>query len=190
MRRFVVPVICFIFGAGAVVIVLLLSGAEAATSPCTKVGTSGPDSISGTAGSDYICARGGDDYAHGQAGNDTILGEDGADTLVGGAARDDVRGGAGNDQLFVVDQTNGNDKVDGGPGSDRCYLDNRDVARDCETVERGASAVAFAALDAEFYGLTVLAESFQPLPSESPSVSPQCTPPPQESPASCPSVTP
>jgi Ca2+-binding RTX toxin-like protein len=186
-RTQVFPFIVLLIAATMIAAVLFVSpGSSAApSSPCTKVGTSGADSITGTGGGDYLCARAGDDYATALAGTDTVLGEGGADTLIGGAGRDDVRGGDGNDQLFVVDQVNNNDRIDGGGGTDRCYLDVGDTARNCETVTRGATAEAFIALDVEFAGLATLAEGFQNRPTETPPPPPQCTPPPDIPPDQC-----
>ena len=170
---------------GAVLFATTAGGAAPrAASPCTKLGTAGPDAITGTDGPDFICARAGADYVHAQGGSDTVLGEAGADTLVGGGGRDDIRGGDQDDQLFSTDQVNGNDKIDGGAGFDRCYADPGDNVRNCENVTRGSNVTSFMAMDSAFGELATVAEGFQNRPSDAPSP-PQCTPPPEDPPPTC-----
>jgi Ca2+-binding RTX toxin-like protein len=96
--------------------------AEATPRDCTITGTTGDDVLTGTPGRDVIC---------GLAGNDTISGGDGDDIIRGGPGADIVSGGAGNDLLNVRDRRPG-DKVDGGPGIDRCRTDRGDSRVGCE----------------------------------------------------------
>jgi len=182
-RRVAFPILVLVLAAAIGALGALLLGPAplaAPSSACTKIGTAVADSISGTPGADYICARGGGDYVHGQSGSDILLGEGGTDTLIGGAGRDDVRGGNNDDQLFVVDQIRGNDKIDGGGGFDRCYLDLSDSARNCESITRGATPVSFAALNGEVRDLVEFSEELQ-----DPTPPPQCTPPPEPIPEAC-----
>ena len=90
---------------------------------CTKVGTSGADTISGTAYRDVICGLGGNDVLRGLGGNDLIDGGSGNDSIDGGSGNDVVIGGGGSDG---VGGNTGYDKVYGGDGNDRVYGGDQD----------------------------------------------------------------
>jgi WD40 repeat protein len=84
--------------------------------PCVRVGTPGNDVLRGTAGEDLIDGRGGNDV------------------LRGGGGRDVLFGGAGNDRFFTRDGKA--DRLSGGPGRDRAWVDRRDVVGGVERVYR------------------------------------------------------
>jgi Ca2+-binding RTX toxin-like protein len=86
------------------------------TQPCVRVGTPGNDVLRGTAGEDLIDGRGGNDV------------------LRGGGGRDVLVGGAGNDRLFARDGKA--DRVNGGRGLDRAWIDRRDAVTGVERVYR------------------------------------------------------
>ncbi|WP_037624563.1 DUF11 domain-containing protein [Streptomyces aureus] len=107
---------------------------------CTRIGTSGNDSITGTSGNDVICALGGDDTVNAGAGNDTVLGGYGNDRIDGGTGNDTLNAGAGNDTLLgnvgsdnlnTVDGVSRNDTADGGPNTDTCTTDTGDTRLNC-----------------------------------------------------------
>ena len=87
-------------------------------------GLAGNDQISGGEGDDRIYGDAGDDQLQGNAGDDYLDGGEGADQLDGGAGDDILNGGLGDDQLiggdgndiFIFEQGDGNDAVDGGAG--------------------------------------------------------------------------
>jgi|GEM_PF-1958907 len=112
---------------------------------CTKVGTSGNDTITASAG-DVVCGMGGNDTITatgsgtivlvggtgndklvgsttpgsseviiGGNGNDTIISNAGNDTISGGAGNDTITGGTGNDRLSG---NVGNDTITAGSGTD------------------------------------------------------------------------
>jgi hemolysin type calcium-binding protein/WD40 repeat protein len=84
--------------------------------PCVRVGTPGNDVLRGTAGEDLLDGRGGNDV------------------LRGGGGRDVLFGGAGNDRFFTRDGKA--DRLSGGPGRDRAWVDRRDVVSGVERVYR------------------------------------------------------
>ena len=106
---------------------------------CTIVGTSRRDVIRGTKRRDVICGLAGNDVITGLGGNDKILGGAGNDRLMGGRGNDLLDGGAGNDWMdggagtdvvrggqgvdFLVSRDGGSDRIQGGPGRDRCRTD-------------------------------------------------------------------
>ncbi|MGW0707064.1 calcium-binding protein [Streptomyces sp. NPDC002643] len=107
---------------------------------CTRVGTSGNDTITGTIGNDVICGLGGDDTinagsgtdtAYGDFGNDRVDGGGGNDTLTAGPGGDTLIGNSGNDRLNTVDNTPGNDTANGGLGTDTCTTDPGDTRISC-----------------------------------------------------------
>ncbi|MFI9152156.1 calcium-binding protein [Streptomyces sp. NPDC053367] len=107
---------------------------------CTRVGTSGNDTITGTSGADVICALSGDDVVNAGSGNDTVHGDYGNDRvdggfqddrLVGGPGNDTLTGYYGNDRLETVDGVPGNDTANGGPGTDTCTTDAGDTRISC-----------------------------------------------------------
>ncbi|MEP3846266.1 MAG: Hint domain-containing protein [Paracoccaceae bacterium] len=84
----------------------------------------GADSVTGGAGDDSIKADTGYDTVDGGAGNDTLSGGGGNDSLLGGADNDRLIGGTGNDSmdggddadLFILEDSFGNDTIIGGEG--------------------------------------------------------------------------
>jgi uncharacterized delta-60 repeat protein/uncharacterized repeat protein (TIGR01451 family) len=107
---------------------------------CTRIGTSGNDSITGTSGNDVICALGGDDTVNAGSGNDTVHGGYGNDRVDGGLGNDTLNAGPGNDNLAgnfgtdnlnTVDNVSGNDTADGGPNTDTCTTDSGDTRVSC-----------------------------------------------------------
>lgn len=73
------------------------------------------DDILAGEGNDTVLAGAGDDSVLGGGGEDTLQGGQGDDTLAGGAGNDRVEGGDDADRI-VIDQTDGNDQIDGGEG--------------------------------------------------------------------------
>jgi len=107
---------------------------------CTRIGTSGNDTIAGGTGVDVICGLGGDDTIGANSGNDTVYGNYGNDRIDGGANDDTLDGGPGNDTLIgnygndrlnTVDNVSGNDTANGGPGTDTCTTDTGDTRISC-----------------------------------------------------------
>ncbi|WP_328873522.1 calcium-binding protein [Streptomyces sp. NBC_00287] len=107
---------------------------------CTRIGTSGNDTITGTSGTDVICALGGTDTVNASSGNDTVHGGYGNDRLDGGYGNDTLNGGPGNDNLIgnygfdnlnTVDSVSGNDTANGGPNTDSCTTDPGDTRISC-----------------------------------------------------------
>ncbi|GAB7110010.1 hypothetical protein JCM4814A_83250 [Streptomyces phaeofaciens JCM 4814] len=107
---------------------------------CTRIGTSGNDTITGTSGNDVICALGGDDTVnagngndtvHGGYGNDRIDGGSGNDTLTAGPGNDNLIGNSGSDNLNTVDNVSGNDTANGGLNTDTCTTDAGDTRLSC-----------------------------------------------------------
>ncbi|MEV0635343.1 calcium-binding protein [Streptomyces sp. NPDC050619] len=107
---------------------------------CTRIGTSGNDTITGTSGNDVICGLGGDDTinagfgydtVYGNYGNDRIDGSYHNDTLNGGPGNDNLIGSYGNDRLNTVDNVSGNDTANGGSGTDTCTTDAGDIRISC-----------------------------------------------------------
>ncbi|NUS31118.1 MAG: DUF11 domain-containing protein [Streptomyces sp.] len=107
---------------------------------CTRIGTSGNDTLTGTYGTDVICGLGGDDTidasygsdtAYGNYGNDRVDGGFNDDTLNGGPGNDNLIGNYGNDRLNTVDSVSGNDTANGGFGTDTCTTDTGDTRLSC-----------------------------------------------------------
>ncbi|MEU0375205.1 calcium-binding protein [Streptomyces sp. NPDC006283] len=107
---------------------------------CTRIGTSGDDTINGTFGNDVICTLGGNDTVNASSGNDTVHGGHGNDRLDGGNGNDTLNGGPGDDYLIgnigsdnlnTVDNVFGNDTANGGSGTDTCTTDTRDIRLSC-----------------------------------------------------------
>jgi hypothetical protein len=94
------------------------TGSPGRAARCTVLGTAGADVLTGTPRRDVICGRG---------GNDTLIGRASADTLIGGAGADLLRGGRGRDVLYARDRRE--DRLNGGPGTDRARIDIRKDAR-------------------------------------------------------------
>jgi Ca2+-binding RTX toxin-like protein len=105
-------------------LVMAAGAALAVTFTCTQarcVGTNNPDRITGTARSQTIIGKG---------ANDRLIDTQGQD-------HDSLRGRIGNDTLNAQEGNNatGNtDRVNGGPGRDTCFVDNKDSLVSCEVV--------------------------------------------------------
>jgi len=78
-------------------------------------------------GDDHVLASGGPEFTgpfpvrvdvNGDEGNDQLAGGTGPDNFTDGPGDDDVSGGADKDQIIEWGPTAGNDRFDGGPGSD------------------------------------------------------------------------
>lgn len=177
---------------------------------CTKTGNDKDNFIAGTPYRDVLCARDGKDFVSGRGGADIIKAGPGNDIVVGNDGPDLLRGMAGNDRLFA-NNGHGTDRVRGGSGFDRCFLDRGDVAVSCEITRIGPTESTVAALSNVIADATVLGDAIEcdptvdpacPAPvtvtaspspavtitvtaSVSPPVLPQCTPPPNSPPASC-----
>jgi RTX calcium-binding nonapeptide repeat (4 copies) len=137
----------------------LLTLAFATTALAAGGGSPGADDVSGSARGDHISLQAGDDRANGGRGNDDINGGRGDDRINGGVGDDRLRGGSGDD---VLTDDNGTDRFSGGTGDDRivardrrgrhdardivdcgtgddtALVDDDDVVRHCEHVERAA----------------------------------------------------
>ena len=104
-------------------------------------GTPGDDLLQGTDGDDLIFGLEGNDIISGGSGNDCIFGGSGDDIISGGDGNDTIRGNSGYD---ILQGNSGNDilysnfvsePVDGGHGTDRCYISatsQKDTLSDCE----------------------------------------------------------
>lgn len=91
---------------------------------CNVVGTPEGEELRGFGGNDTICGLGGDDVIYGRGGKDRLVGGPGLDVIRGGDGSDTLIGGPGE----------GANRLNGGPGSDRCKPETRrDVLRSCET---------------------------------------------------------
>ena len=73
------------------------------------------DVVDGGAGDDTIWTGDGADIIEGGDGNDAIYGEGGNDSITGGEGNDSLWGGEGND-IFIFEQGDGSDYVNGGAG--------------------------------------------------------------------------
>lgn len=102
-------------------------------------GGAGNDVLIGGDGGDIVRAGDGDDLLlnatdeerdelHAEGGDDTVTGPSGGSDL--------IHGGEGDDILHATEwrENLGADKVDGGPGSDTCYVEANDTVLNCETV--------------------------------------------------------
>jgi len=85
------------------------------------VGTDTGQKIVGTKFADHINALGGDDVVLGYAGPDKIR---------GGDDKDKQYGGLGNDVIYS--EGGFRDLVNGGKGTDTCYVDSKDLVVGCE----------------------------------------------------------
>jgi hypothetical protein len=137
---------------------LQAAGEDAVT--CTIIGSEGKDRLRGTTAGDVICGLGGhdrirggdgddiiiggggkdrlgggrgDDRLYGNARRDILRGQSGRDRVVGGGSRDRIFGNAGNDVLRSRDSRRG-DRVFGGRGFDRAWVNGGDRARRAERV--------------------------------------------------------
>ena len=73
------------------------------------------DAVDGGLGNDSIWGGDGNDVLSGGAGNDIISGENGNDTITGGAGDDTIYGGSGSD-IFLFNEVDGADIINGGEG--------------------------------------------------------------------------
>jgi Ca2+-binding RTX toxin-like protein len=87
----------------------------------TLQGGGGFDCLAGGAGVDSLSGELGGDILNGQSGNDSLHGNDGNDVLIGGGGDDFLSGSAGKDGFAAQD--NRLDKLRGGIGTDRAYVD-------------------------------------------------------------------
>jgi Divergent InlB B-repeat domain/RTX calcium-binding nonapeptide repeat (4 copies) len=117
-------------------------GRSASRAGCTIIGTPGKDTLRGTRRRDVLCGLGGDDVLFGMGGRDRLYGGDGNDWLDGGAGNDYLNGGGGHDRLdgstgrdylwggrgrdllITRDTIRGNDRIQGGSGTDLCRTDH------------------------------------------------------------------
>jgi len=76
------------------------------------------DTLSGGNGSDRLYGNSGSDKLYGGAHNDVLSGGNGSDRLYGGSGSDKLYGGAHND---VLSGGNGSDRLYGGSGNDKLY---------------------------------------------------------------------
>lgn len=91
-----------------------------ATEADSILGNDGNDSLFGGGGSDTLRGGNGNDRLFGGAGTDSLFGDAGNDTLSGGDGNDTANGGTGDD-VFVFENTDGNDDDDtiiGGEGGE------------------------------------------------------------------------
>jgi Ca2+-binding RTX toxin-like protein len=103
----------------------------------TLVAGTGAESFEGAGGDDTLVGNARENWLYGGPGNDRLVGGDGEDMLVGGSGDDVMEGGGGNDRILEwsersafgpeqrnvpVDESNGNDEAQGGPGDDRIDL--------------------------------------------------------------------
>lgn len=142
-------------------------GGAPSTTPCSIVGTTGPDKLNGSlgrdvmyggAGADVLRAKSGGDIADGQGGDDRVYGDTGSDILGGGPGNDRLSGEAGSDALYGG---SGRDALLGGAGRDLLYggrgndaIDAADGARDVIQCGSGvdrvfADRIDFAGRDCE-----------------------------------------
>src|SRR5207244_4527869 len=111
-------------GEGGVVFRAARGGGTAGTAQrCIYEGTDGPDTIRGTDGDDLVSAGPGNDVVFGRGGEDVIVGGVGNDALHGGGGSDEIWGDGGNDRIYARDGRS--DRVLGGPGRDRAWVDPR-----------------------------------------------------------------
>ena len=136
-------------------VVLFAAIVVASASAANFIGTNGNDVKNGTQFNDYFDLKPGDDYAFAKAGTDEIHLGDGVDVGYGAQNGDRIIGGDGFDRLYagcngvcpagadnLLYGGNGNDQlaadngerdlVDGGPGTDTCFIDWNDSDTSCE----------------------------------------------------------
>jgi serralysin len=68
----------------------------------------------------------------GGVGDDVLIGNAADNVLIGGPGTDNLIGLAGDDVLYAADGVSGNDRVDGGAGTDGCKADPGDTRLGCE----------------------------------------------------------
>jgi hypothetical protein len=180
---------------------LILGGmalvASSVPSDCTWLGTSERDVKTGTAGPNILCARGGDDFLHGRGGRDRIRAGPGQDSVVGGGGRDVLKGGGGPDKLFAVDDRGG-ERIVGGAGIDRCFVDPGDHVFGCERTFRSDEPQMAGAFGSSLGTvMNIIEEGLPPIPGPTATVTqpaitvtqtvpfPPCSPPPDVVPPPC-----
>ena len=84
----------------------------------TLIGNAGNDTLIGGDGSDWLRGGVGDDSLSGGTGNNRLDGDAGNDILISGGGNDSLNGGDGND-LFVMNNLQSNNVLNGGAGVDR-----------------------------------------------------------------------
>ena len=102
---------------------MLVTLAFATSALAAGGGSPGDDDFSGSARSEHVSLQAGDDRANGGRGND------------------DISGGRGNDRIVARDRRgrhDARDVIDCGAGDDTALVDDDDVVRHCEHVERAA----------------------------------------------------
>jgi hypothetical protein len=177
---------------------MALTASSQIPSDCTWVGTTERDVKTGTSGPNILCALGGDDFLHGRGGRDRIRAGAGQDSVVGGKGRDILKGGAGPDKLFSVDERGG-ERIVGGAGIDRCFVDPGDHVFGCERLFRSDEPQMAGAYDSSLGTVMTIIEGG--LPPIEPTVTvtqpavtvtetetvnfPPCSPPPNVVPAPC-----
>jgi hypothetical protein len=95
------------------------------------VGTERRDLSTGSAGADQIAGRDGNDVIRGGAGNDQI-----GDAFGENPDIDQIFGGKGDDVINVAEGDGSEDFGDCGRGEDDVAIDERDVVKNCEIVDR------------------------------------------------------
>jgi Ca2+-binding RTX toxin-like protein len=98
------------------------------------------EEVFGGGGADYLMASVYGSVLHGSEDNDTLVGSDGNDELDSGAGHNVLKGGqgsdvlwgsGGNDILIGTDGVAGNDRLDGGRGTNWCVFDPLDSVSRC-----------------------------------------------------------
>jgi Ca2+-binding RTX toxin-like protein len=87
------------------------------------------DSFIGDTGNDTVVGGSGNDSLSGGEGNDSLIGGDGYNFFIGGAGNDTLTGGVDGD-IFLDEDTNGGDVIDGGAGYDYYQLQLDSIATD------------------------------------------------------------
>lgn len=113
---------------------LLSSSRATVVPPAAFVGTAGADKLLGTAANENLAGMAGPDLIRGGRGNDVLRGGPGNDRLFGGFGRDVIFGEQGDDRLTARDGEV--DRVYGGPGFDRAWVDRNDIVLGVERINR------------------------------------------------------
>ena len=94
----------------------------------TLDGSGAGNSLNGATGIDVLSGQGGADKLTGGGGADTLHGDSGNDSVVGSGGADDLFGDEDDDTLNSKDNVNGNDRLDGGTGTDACTTDVTEIS--------------------------------------------------------------